>query len=125
MARVDPGRDLLEKQMQYHLKAEAARLPAETVDLKALARSELTQGQKAEIASDIAAGCTIPTNFSQKKAAELVGCSPSYVSKKGGNRRCSSLASQLLKASAAERAAAALEIGIDEVWNTMIEPLVG
>jgi hypothetical protein len=118
--------------MLYRWKAEAARLrlpveePTEVLDLRYLAKCKLLSKQQRARQAAASVDQDIKARLSLKQLAQIYGVSPSLVSKclKKKHTRTPTLASQLLKASAAERMAAAREVGVDEVWSTMIEPLV-
>jgi predicted XRE-type DNA-binding protein len=61
------------------------------VDVKALAKADVSKKLLAEVAHDIAVGNAIPKKMTQKQAADMLHVSQSYVSKLGAEKKAKAM----------------------------------
>jgi hypothetical protein len=74
----------------FYTNAARAAIEEPRVNVKKLARGGASKAERARIAAGISDGLIVPSNFSARQAAALVGVSPSYVSlhRKRQNNGC-------------------------------------
>jgi hypothetical protein len=112
-----------------------SRAPASTTTLTGqyVARAHLTRKQRARLAADLSTGAAVIVPVTVKQAAMLVRVPVLDVSQarrngKHGNGRSNgheeTLAEHIARSSPTERLAAARIIGVGELWDSMISPVV-
>jgi hypothetical protein len=94
-----------------------------------LARNQLGKRPRARLAADISAGKVIVTDFTIKQLANICRVSIPYIAKaRQGGRKLQDPVARLLRdwdtATSEQRVAFARIVGVDQVWDAMIAPVI-